>query len=253
MPAKTAKKAPTTTPKRETRKEQSVKDVWNKFKDFATSFMKKAGYIYVPEKKNWIKYEKEVGEEEVVRTALWIKLGTTRLSKVWDEDLTKLPWKFLTDETSFMRDAKKRSAFYDLLTQTRFKRLGLTGEYLHVNVTNDEVRLQVEFKIHNPDSNDEFILHIVLSKKHEGSVFSSKDIDRIVTLAKEEVKDLRESLHSPMDHVPASMFVPLVGMTKSCASMRIADLSIERLDRFEPQVIEIAESAPPTQPTCCVQ
>jgi len=122
-----------------------------------------------------------------------------------------------------------------------------------VNITNDEVRLQVEFKIHNPDSNDEFILHIVLSKKQEGSVFSSKDIDRIVTLAKEEVKDLRKSLHSPMDHVPASMFVPLVGITKSCASMRIADLGLVGFDRFEPQVIQPARSAPPTQSTCCVQ
>ena len=201
-----------------TRKAGDVKDVWKTFVDFVMSFIRKAGHVYVPEKKAWFKYAEEVGDERVVQTALSIKLGKRHTSRDWKKDFAKLPWKFLTDGRSdtFVVDTKDRTAFYNLLTQSTKGGNGIDGESFHVNIKNDDDDLlHISFRIHSRDSNDQLVFYVVLMKTYEGTVFSSMDVDRIVTLARAEVKHLRESLHSRIDEVPVSMFVPSVGPRES--------------------------------------
>ena len=216
-----------------TPKKASEQDVWTTFVDFAMSFIKKAGHVYVPDKQAWFKYAEEVGEERVMQTALSIKLGKRHTSRAWKKDLAKLPWKFLTDGRSdtFVVDTKERTAFYTLLTQSTKGGNGIDGESFHVNIKNDDDGLlHISFRIHSRDSNDELVFYVVLIKTYEGTVFSSMDIDRIVTLARAEVKHLRESLHSRIDEVPVSMFVPSVGSHESIRRTKSSGLQRAQTD-----------------------
>ena len=218
---------------RGTRKGEGVRDVWTTFVDFAMSFIKKAGCVYVPDKQAWFKYAEEVGEERVMQTALSIKLGKRHTSRAWKKDLAKLPWKFLTDGRSdtFVVDTKERTALYNLLTQSTKGGTAFDGESLHVNIKNDDDGLlHISFRIHSRDSNDELVFYVVLIKTYEGTVFSSMDIDRIVTLARAEVKHLRESLHSRIDEVPVSMFVPAVGSHESIRRTNLAGFQRAQTD-----------------------